>query len=385
MSRVIYDTFTTGSDTALGSHTPDERPGSEAWTVSNGSITVVATGDVAAVTTTGLHRAGINRAINGDWDIYGDLSNLSGSTGTVAFPALHGFLSTGYDDGECLYFQYSVSDQRYVLGRISTTDGEAFDTHTTGTPGGAVTLRMERSGNTINGYAGGVLKCTISCTGTTDFATPATFYPGFSSNTTSAVRPHWDNFEVYQDGYITATLATKTIATFAATITTTGNVNVSATTATLTITANAATVTFGRAVSATSVALTITTYSATVVTGVSLDPLTIASTTTKVAVNGFARIAEARAPEIVLGADGGILSGVVSSRTHRNVYEIVTPPLLATNAATLVGVLTSGVALTVSGTLFSSGFTAYAGELEMDFTEGGLYRVLSFSLYESAT
>ena len=114
--------------------------------------------------------------------------------------------------------------------------------------------------------------------------------------------------------------------------------------------------------------------------------LTVASVNTKVAVaGGFVRRKEPRAPEVVLAADGGVLSPVVTERSHRNVYEVRSPPLLATDAAAVLAVLTSGVSLTVSGTIFSTGFSAYAGDIKQDWTEGGLYRVIGFSLFESAT
>lgn len=202
MSIVIVDTFTEGGDTALGSHVPDTRPGSEVWAVDAGSVTVSGANDRAEVAGTGDHKAYINYSLDGDFEIEASFGGVSGNVSEdFVYPAINAYLTS--DRGDLCGFYVDVFGGRYTLYYVSANDAETLDTYSfpSGVPASG-TLKLTRVGDMLYGYVDGVQRCSLDVSGTTDFAGSPSVYPGLGWGTfTGGVNPWWDTFSV-DDGAV---------------------------------------------------------------------------------------------------------------------------------------------------------------------------------------
>ena len=136
---VFNDTFTEGSDTALGSHTPDVGTG---WTVSVGSIDVVASSDVARGTSTfSGHRANTDNLSVINYSVSLEVVTLPAGTYVFAGPRARFGSSSATTGG--LEFTYDRGIGGWTLD--DTTSSASW-------PGDGTYMMLEVIGSTAIGY-----------------------------------------------------------------------------------------------------------------------------------------------------------------------------------------------------------------------------------------
>lgn len=108
--------------------------------------------------------------------------------------------------------------------------------------------------------------------------------------------------------------------------------------------------------------------------------LTFGGTTVPVAPGGWARVEDPRAPEARANVAGSVVSSITSTQGHVSVWTVDTSVMAATAARSLANTLSTGVAVTCSGTLLGAGTSCLAHDIEVDYEPGGLHAALRFTL-----
>lgn len=108
--------------------------------------------------------------------------------------------------------------------------------------------------------------------------------------------------------------------------------------------------------------------------------LTFGGTTVPVAPEGWTRVEEPRAPEVRPNIAGSVVSSITSTQGHVSVWSVNTAMMAATAARSLAGTLSTGVAVTCSGTLLGAGTSCFAHDIEVAYEPGGLHAALTFTL-----
>lgn len=364
MPRTFYDTFTEATDTELDGRAVETRPGSETWEVSGGTgiLEVRATNDKVMVASTGQQRAAVNSGMTGYGKVAADFT--FNSTSTATYPGVNWFTSgTAPDHQSALWLFPGHAGSRYYFQYKSPSDPISQVATATLTIPSTANLAIERDGNYAYALIDGIVRATLTVSGTTDFKATSTLYPGITVDDRTA-DTEVDNFETRADGSISIG---------------TGVFTVTGADATLTYSGAAASVAVAVGVDA----VQITAHNPTVsVVGPSSDGLTINASAVAVRENGHAVRYESLADHPVRNYRGTCISAITTARGYRRIWSMQTPPMTTAAAACFEADVSTGDLFSVTGFLVgSSTLTAAIANIQRE--DSPLFASFSFDLVES--